>query len=174
MSSTRRWFVDPRVVVDVAVAVGVAVLSVVDLASSSANVQPGQRSADALGYALVIVGSLNLFWRRRAPIAVLAVVTAVIVACYLREYGAYLSVLGLPALYAVAAHEEHRMRAWWAMITACVILVLAASVSLLDTEDGFAYFTALSMIAFLAAGIGAGVLMRNRERIFVDTERRAA
>jgi signal transduction histidine kinase len=174
MSATRRWFADPRVLVDVAVAVTVAVLSVVDLASSSAAVQPGQRSADALAYALVIVGSLNLFWRRRAPIAVLAVVTAVIVACYLREYGAYLSVLGLPALYAVAAHEEHRWRAWWAMITACVILVLAASVSLLDTEDGFAYFTALSMIAFVAAGIGAGVLIRNRERIFVDTERRAA
>jgi signal transduction histidine kinase len=174
MSGTRRWFADPRVLVDVAVAVAVAVLSVVDLASSSAVVQPGQRPADALAYALVIVGSLNLFWRRRAPIAVLAVVTAVIVACYLREYGAYLSVLGLPALYAVAAHEEHRWRAWWAMITACVILMLAASVSLLDTEDGFAYFTALSMVAFLAAGIGAGVLIRNRERIFVDTERRAA
>jgi signal transduction histidine kinase len=30
------------------------------------------------------------------------------------------------------------------------------------------------MIAFIAAAIAAGVLMRNRERIFVDTERRAA
>ena len=50
----------------------------------------------------------SLFWRRRAPIAVLAIVTAVLVTLYLREYGAFLSVLGLPALYAVAAHEEHR------------------------------------------------------------------
>jgi signal transduction histidine kinase len=174
MGATRRWLADPRVLVDVAVAVVVAVLSVVDVASASAVVQPGQRSADALAYALVVVGSLNLFWRRRAPIAVLAIVTIVLVAMYLREYDAYLSVLGLPALYAVAAHEEHRARAWWAMITASVVLVVAASVSLLDTEDGFAYFTALSMIAFLAAGIGAGVLIRNRERIFVDTERRAA
>jgi len=174
MSATRRWLADPRVLVDVAVAVVVAVLSVVDVASASAVVQPGQRSADALAYALVIVGSLNLFWRRRVPIAVLAIVTIVLVAMYLREYGAFLSVLGLPALYAVAAHEEHRGRAWWAMITASVALMVAASVSLLDTEDGFAYFTALSMVAFLAAGIGAGVLIRNRERIFVDTERRAA
>ena len=174
MSSTRRWFADPRVLVDAAVAVAVAVLSVVDLASSSAVVQPGQRPADALAYVLVIVGSLNLFWRRRAPIAVLAIVTAVLVVCYLREYGAYLAVLGLPALYAVAAHEEHRRRAWWAMIMSCVVLMLAASVSLLDTEDGFAHFTALSMVAFLAAGIGAGLLIRNRERIFIDTERRAA
>ena len=30
------------------------------------------------------------------------------------------------------------------------------------------------MIAFLAAAIAAGVIIRNRERIFVDTERRAA
>ena len=104
----------------------------------------------------------------------LAIVTAVLVTMYLREYGAFLSVLGLPALYAVAAHEEHRRRAWWAMVVACVALMLAASVSVLDTEDGFAYFTALSMVAFLAAAIAAGVLIRNRERIFVDTERRAA
>ena len=93
---------------------------------------------------------------------------------YLREYGALLSVLGLPALYAVAAHEEHRRRAWWAMVVACVALMLAACVSVLDTEDGFAYLTALSMVAFLAAAMTAGVLIRNRERIFVDTERRAA
>jgi signal transduction histidine kinase len=93
---------------------------------------------------------------------------------YLREYGVLLSVLGLPALYAVAAHEEHRRRAWWAMVVACVALMLAACVSVLDTEDGFAFLTALSMVAFLVAAMTAGVLIRNRERIFVDTERRAA
>jgi signal transduction histidine kinase len=134
----------------------------------------GQRPADALGYALVVAGSLSLFWRRRAPLAVLVIVIAVVSAMYLREYGALLSVLGLPALYAVSAHEEHRRRAWWAMVVACVALMLAACVSVLDTEDGFAYLTALSMVAFLAAAITAGVLIRNRERIFVDTERRAA
>ena len=56
---------------------------------------------------------------------------------YLRDYGAFLSVLGLPALYAVAAHEDHRRRAWWAMVASCVVLLAAASVSLLDTDDGF-------------------------------------
>jgi signal transduction histidine kinase len=149
----------------------VAVLAVLDVAASADR---GQRPADALAYALVVTASLNLFWRRRAPVAVLAYVTAVLVVMYLREYGAFLSVLGLPALYAVAAHEDHRRRAWTAMVTASVLLMLAASVSLLDTDDGFDYFTALSMIAFLAAAITAGVVIRNRERIFVDTERRAA
>ena len=81
----------------------------------------GQRPADALAYALVVTASLSLFWRRRAPIAVLAFVTAVIVVMYLRDYGAFLSVLGLPALYAVAAHEEHRRRAWWAMVASSVV-----------------------------------------------------
>jgi len=53
--------------------------------------------------------------------------------------------------------------------------MLAAGVSVLDREEeGFAYFTALSMIAFLGAAVAAGVIIRNRERIFVDTERRAA
>jgi signal transduction histidine kinase len=174
MRVTRPSFADPRVVVDAAVAVVVAVLSVVDVASESDLARPGDRPADALAYGLVIAGSLSLFWRRRAPIAVLGIVNAVLITMYLREYGAFVAVLGLPALYAVAAHEENRRRAWWAMITASVALLLAAGVSVLDTEDGFAYFTALSVMAFLAAAIAAGVLIRNRERIFVDAERRAA
>lgn len=167
----RRWSGDPRVVVDVIVAVVVSVLSVLDVAAATDR---GQRPADALAYALVITGSLNLFWRRRAPVAVLAYVTGVLVVIYLRDYEAFLSVLGLPALYAVATHEDHRRRAWWAMVASSVVLLLAASVSVLDTDDGFDYFTALSMIAFLSAAITAGVVIRNRERIFVDTERRAA
>lgn len=173
MKSLRRWLSDPRVLVDVAVAVVVAVLAVADVAASSAD-ESAERAGDLLAYSLVIVGAASLFWRRRYPVAVLAVVSAVLVAMYLREYGAYLSVLGLPALYAVAAHEEHRTRAWLAMGVSIAVLMSAASVSLLDTNEGFGYFTAISMMAFLAAAIAAGVLMRNRQRIFVDTERRAA
>jgi signal transduction histidine kinase len=174
MSLTRRWAPDPRVLVDLLVAAVVAVLSVVDIASASDVGLPGRRPADGLAFALVIAGSLSLIWRRRTPVAVLAIVTAVLAVVYLREYGALLSVLGLPALYAVAAHEERRVLAWWVIVISSVVLVITASVSVLDTDDGFSYLTALSMLAFLAAAVAAGVLIRNRERIFVDTERRAA
>jgi signal transduction histidine kinase len=174
MSDRRTWPLDPRVLVDLLVAVVVGVLSAADLASANDVGLTGRRDADALGYALVIVGSASLFWRRRAPVVVLAIVTAVIVMIYLREYGAFLSVLGLPALYAVAAHEERRRLAWWAMGTSCVVLVVVASATVIDRPDGFDYPTFVSMIAFLAAAVAAGVVIRNRERIFVDTERRAA
>ena len=169
--SARPWRT-PAHLFDAAVAVVVGVLAVVDLASASDVA--GERAPDALAYALVVAGSLSLFWRRRRPILVLGAVTATLVTIYLRDHGAFLSVLGLPALYAVAAHEEHRRRAWWAMIIASLVLVGAANVSLLDTEDGYDALSAVSMVAFMAATITAGALMRNRERIFVDTERRAA
>lgn len=174
MSVTRRWAPDPRVMVDLVVAAVVAVLSVVEVASTSAEAMPGERAADGLAYALVIAGSASLVWRRRTPIAVLAIVTAVLITFWLRDHGALLAVLGLPALYAVAAHAEHRRRAWWAVGIACVSLMLAASVSVLDRPDGFASLRALSIVAFLIGAIAAGVVIRNRERIFVDTERRAA
>jgi signal transduction histidine kinase len=94
---------------------------------------------------------------------------------WLRGHGAYLSVLGLPALYAVAAHAEHRRGAWWVMTGSCVALMVAACTSpILDRPDGFGYPTAFSILAFLIAAIAAGTIMRNRERIFMDTERRAA
>jgi signal transduction histidine kinase len=174
MSSDRRWVSDPRRLVDLLVVVVVGVLSVADVASANDIGIQGQRPVDALAYVLVIAGSVSLYWRRRAPIVVLAFVTAVLIAMYLREYGAFLSVLGLPALYAVAAHEEHRSRAWWALGLSCAGLLVAASVSLLDRPEGFAYLTLVSMVVFLAAAVAAGVIIRNRERIFVDTERRAA
>jgi signal transduction histidine kinase len=60
------------------------------------------------------------------------------------------------------------------MVTCCVVLMAVAAVSILDTDGGFAYFSALSVSAFLIGSIVAGVVVRNRERIFVDTERRAA
>src|SRR5262245_47494036 len=128
MPMSRPSLADPRVAVDAAVVVVVAVLSVVDVAAQTDLARPGDRPADALAYGLVVAGSLSLYWRRRAPVVVLGFVTAVVIAMYLREYGAFLAVLGLSALYAVAAHEEDRRRAWVAMITAGVALMLAAGV----------------------------------------------
>ena len=174
MSTVRRWLTDAGRFVDLLVVAVVALLSIADVASAGNATEDWQRPVDALAYVLVIAGSISLYWRRRAPILVLAFVTLIIVTVYLREYGAFLSVLGLPALYAVAAHEEHRGRAWWAVAISSIVLVGAASVSLLDRPEGFAYLNAVSMIGFLAGAVAAGVIIRNRERIFVDTERRAA
>jgi len=174
MVSARRLTSDPRVLVDVVVAAVVAVLAVVELTTTSAEPLPGERPADAFAYAIVIAGSLCLAWRRRQPIVVLALVTAVLITIWLRGHAALLSVLGLPALYAVAAHGEHRRRAWWAMTTACVVILAVACFTVLDRPEGFDILQGLSISAFLVAAIAAGVLIRNRERIFVDTERRAA
>jgi signal transduction histidine kinase len=174
MTAVRRWATDPRRLVDLLVVVVVAVLSVADVASASTARVAGERPADALAYVLVLAGSVSLYWRRRAPLAVLAFVTAVVVTMYLSDYSAYLSVLGLTGLYAAAAHAEHRRRAWWAIGISSTCLIGAACVSLLDRPEGFAYLTVVSMVGFLMAAIAAGVIIRNRERIFVDTERRAA
>jgi signal transduction histidine kinase len=174
MRSAPRWASDARRLVDPLVVVAVAVLSVAEITTVSNNAEAWERPADALAYALVLAGSVSLYWRRRAPTLVLAFVTIVLVVVYLREYGALLSVLGLPAVYAVAAHEDHRRLAWWVMGIASACLVLAAGVSVLDEPEGFAYLSLVSMVGFLAAAAAAGVIIRNRERIFVDTERRAA
>jgi signal transduction histidine kinase len=162
------------VLLDLVLAGVVAVLAVFEVASASAEALPGERVADAFAYALVIAGSVSLVWRRRTPIAVLAIVSTVLATFWLGGYGALLSVLGLPALYAVAAHAERRRRAWWALGIASVGMQVVASVSVLNRPGGFAFLEALSVAAFLIAAIAAGVIMRNRERIFVDTERRAA
>jgi signal transduction histidine kinase len=174
MIATRRWMPDPRVLVDLAVAAVIVVLAVFDVASASSHRLAGERPADGFAYALVIAGSVSLVWRRRVPITVLAIVCAVVIAYWVRDHGALLSIIGLPALYAVAVHAERRRRAWWALAVGVVAFMVVASLTVLDLPEGFAYLQALSMVAFLIGAIAAGVVIRNRERIFVDTERRAA
>jgi hypothetical protein len=140
MMISRSWARDPRVLIDLVVAAAVAVLSVVEVATTSAEPLPGDRPADALAYALVIVASISLVWRRRAPIVVLAIVTALLMTFWFRGHAALMSVLGLPTLYAVAAHADHRRRAWWAMTTASVALLVVACVSVLNRPDGLRSF----------------------------------
>ena len=164
----------PRALVDAAVALLVGALSVVDVASASAERLPGERPADGLAYALVVVAGISLIWRRRAPIGVLTTVTVAVAIYWLRDHGAFLSALGLPALFAAAAHAERRVTAWVVMPLTVVVLMVTASFGLLDDPDGYEYLTALSMLGFLVGAIAAGLVVRNRERIFVDTERRAA
>ena len=169
----RRWLRDERAVVDVAVVVVVVVLSVFDVASASSEHVAGEEPADWLAYVLVIAGSISLLWRRRLPVAVLAIATAAASAFWLRGHGAYLSVLGITAFYSVAVHAEHRRRTWSAVAGLLLVLVATASVSLLDDPDGFAWIRGLSIVVFIVAAIILGLVVRNRERVFVATERRA-
>ncbi|MGI9642925.1 MAG: sensor histidine kinase [Acidimicrobiia bacterium] len=171
ISATRRWAHDRRVVVDLLVAGLILVLSLLDMAST--EVEPGDREVDVGAYALIAVGATALMWRRYVPEVVLACVTVVLIVFWTSDYGSFVPPLGLSALYAVAVHSEHRRRAWSTVAVAVVVLMAAASVSILDEPEGFAYANGASMAVFLAGSIAVGLVIRNRERIFVDTQRRA-
>jgi signal transduction histidine kinase len=174
MSVTRRLAADPRRLVDVVIAVLLGTFSLIGVVAESADPPPGERAADALAYALVAAAALALVWRRKAPVTVLAVVTLLVSLFWLLGYTSLLSLIGLPALYSVAAYSEDRRLAWVAVVVSSGTLLAVASLTVFDRPEGYEALTAVSMAAFLAAAIAAGVVVRNRERIFVDSERRAA
>jgi signal transduction histidine kinase len=167
----RLWEV--RAAVDVSVAALVAVFAVVEATATSNEPGPGERPVDAFAYALLIVASLCLVRRRQNPLSVLVVVSVAVSVFWLRGHGALLSVLGLPALYAAVVHSERRRDAWIAVSCSCAVLLAVASATVLDPPTGFKWLALLSMAAFLGGAVAAAVVIRNRERIFVDTERRA-
>jgi len=145
----------------------VAALAVGDVASIDPKV--GERSVDLVAYALVVAGSLSLYWSRRAPVAVLGFVAAVLVTFWIRDYGSFVAILGVSPLYAAAAHEPNRQLAWVALAVTTAVMLGAASESILDRPEGFDYLNAAAMLIYMAAAIAAGVAVR----IYMDTQRRA-
>jgi len=171
-NSAKRWSDDRSLFVDIALACLIGVFALVDAGGNEEAL--GSREPTLAAYLLVAAGAVALIWRRRAPIAVLIVVVALLTAWYGTDHGSFLSVLGLSALYAVATHGQDRRRAWIAISVAFVILMAVGSLTLLDHGDGFSYLNAISMSAYLIGAVGAGLVIRNRHRIFIDTQERAA
>ncbi len=131
------------------------------------------RDPDLLAVALTLTGGFALIWRRSAPITVLAVAVGVLTIVYIRDYGTFLSSIGLTAIYAVALHSEERRRAWGAVVAATAVLFLVASFTIIDGEHGYSIANAASMLLSLFGVAVGGVVMRHRHEIFLNTEARA-
>jgi signal transduction histidine kinase len=155
--------------VDVVFAAFIGVLAFAEASSASI----GERESDAQAYLLVAVGAASLIWRRVAPLTVLIVMTVVLSTFWLLGYGSFQSVLGLPAVYSATVHGENRHRTWLTVAASIAVLLTAASVSILDDADGFMWSNAVSMVAYLGGAAAVGVVIRNRQQIFVDLEDRA-
>ena len=156
--------------IDVGVVVLTATLGLAELVNRDTI---GTRDADLLAVIVVVAAALMLWWRRSHPILVLALTMAIVSVAYFREYGTYLSPIGLTAYYSVAAHSEKRRQAWIAIALALVGLFTVASFTLIDSQDGYRFGDAASLILWVSAAAAAGAVVRNRHEPFLGTEARA-
>ena len=170
-STIRGWLKEPTMMADVLFAGLVGVISVVEASSPEISTSAG---ADTFAYVTIVIAAASLIIRRHMSIAVLVIVSTVLATFYLRDGGYFLSMLGIAPFYAVAAHSNQRRRAWIALLVAGPALFAAASISVLDRPDGYDISSAASMCAFIAGVSVFGVLVRNRQAIFADSEERAA
>jgi signal transduction histidine kinase len=92
---------------------------------------------------------------------------------YMRDYDTYLSGVGLPAIYTVVVIGQPRRKAWTFVVAGCIWLFAVACATLLQSATGFSVANATGMVVFLLATVFAGVIVRNRHEIFLDTEARA-
>ena len=85
------------------------------------------RPLDALGIILVLLQTVPLVWRRRAPIFVLAVTTAALFLFYdLGYFRSFASVGFLVALYTVAAYRIRRLSIPAGILCAFVVMLIVA------------------------------------------------
>ena len=152
----------------------VLILFVVEVADAFASGEPGvARDLDVLGVGLIALAAATLLRRRQNPAASLVALTVVLAGFYFRDYGSFLSVIGLIGFYSTAANSDNRRRAWFVLIGAAVGLTTVASVTLLEGPDGFDYSGGASMTTSICLAMFVGVVMRNREQIFMKAEARA-
>jgi signal transduction histidine kinase len=167
----QLWSREHQQIVDVLIACVAVVISIADVVG--VDHLNGSRQLDGVGLAVVLIGGVALIWRRRASVVVLAVVFAALTVFYVRNYGSFMSIVGLTAVYSVAVHAPNRRLAWAAIPVACVGLLAVASFSVLDEPSGYNYANLANTTTFLIAVAVGGVVVRNRQRLFVDTQRRA-
>ena len=101
---TRRgqaWAQQRPMLVDAMVALVAGVVSVADYYGARTL---GRRDPDTLGLILVVAAAVMLLWRRRAPLSSLTFAVAIMVTVYLREYGTFVSAVGLASMYSAVAH----------------------------------------------------------------------
>lgn len=157
-------------VVDAALAAFIALVALAELAGDDATIG---RDPDPLGVGLVLAGAASLYWRRRAPLLVLGAVTAAVIPIYLRDYGSYMSAIGVTAIYSASAHGAHRRGTWLTIVAAIATWFTAASVSIMNEADGYDSANAASYLLFCAGAAAAGGIVRNRHEIFVSAQTRA-
>lgn len=133
----------------------------------------GTREADVAGFALLAVSGAALVFRRSASIPVLVVVTVLSVVFYVRDYGTFGSILGLVPIYSVAVHTVNRRHAWLAIGGSASVYFVTASFTIFNGAGGYDYASAFGMCLYISAAAVVGSVVRNRQRLFADTERRA-
>jgi signal transduction histidine kinase len=130
--------------------------------------QPGHLETTAAGRAFTVALVLPLLWRRRWPVAVFAVISAIAFAQWLADVLAFGDVALLVALYSVAVSQPRRV----ALAAAAVLElgVVLASVRWAG-GDGLRGFVALSGLATAAYVLGTST--RTRRALVASLHERA-
>ncbi|WP_068920630.1 sensor histidine kinase [Planobispora rosea] len=129
-----------------------------------------ERPLEAPGLALLVVSSLALAFRRRAPVSVGVVVVGCGVAYYAARYpGVFATGPALVSIYTAAVLGRRRL----AVVLAVVLAVgISVPVALAENDPEPGGLTLLS--GWLMATVVAGELTRNRRAYIREVERRAA
>ena len=174
----RPWLLDALLVVVVLLAFGLP-----DLLQHSAH-QPRTDRVNGLppvpAVALQLALALPLLWRRRYPVSVFAVVTAVFTAQWAWNVWLHTDVTLFLALYSVVRHGPLRRLPWVGAVTAAALLLPAARVSVVVSPLVALFFLFSAGTAAAALGLAVrigtaylGALRERTARLEVERDQRS-
>jgi signal transduction histidine kinase len=151
------WLRERPLVYDALVAGVLGVIGVLTLAFAEADPDPPSRW---LGLPLVLLSTLPLFWRRRSPAAVLAVVLVPQFILDAANWGSAGWLNLFIAAYSVGAYMSGR--ALWRIAIAAIVAATVFLIAGLLVDEELIWQGALSLVVVLAAMIVLGDNMRRR------------
>ncbi len=158
--NTRSWTLDA----------GLAVLAIAFLVLVTTHIPPGpgERSIDAVGYAVLVIAGASVVLCRRWPAAALAVVTAALAVYLLRDYGGGpIFVMGWVALASLSWRTNRRTGFIGAAVF-CGALLGAAAI-----EGETALLLHLVFVGWSLAAVLVGDVLRTRRERVMQLEDRA-
>ena len=168
----RRWFVEHPFPTDVAFAVLIGAFTVLGL--FSADVSGSEQGPDVIAIAIIVGQTVSFAFRRRAPLASLAGVTAFTVAFWIADYATRFDTVSILAVYAATAHGGPDRRQVWRVVGGVVAtMTVIAIVGVLSPSEDLPTAAVFGIAAIHVTAAVAGEVVYDRRRRLAALERRA-
>lgn len=167
-----RWGAEHPFAADVLFAGLIGALALAGLLA--AEPEGAERSADALGVAIVVAQAAALAFRRRNPLASVVALSVPVVTMWMLNYATNFDVISLISVYSATASSHRSRRTVWLVVGGVVgLLTTVAVLGVLVPDESLPPLAVAGIAAIHITGAFVGEMVHDRRLRILELEERA-